>query len=66
MPRVAYMDCFFGFATMARARAFTVAAIPSILDECFERSGLLNIRLSLFSFAVTQLAFQRSTGWPPW
>ena len=51
---------------IARASAFTVAEIPSIREELLDRSGLVNIKLSLFSLAVTQLAFQRSTGWPPW
>src|ERR1700704_2554218 len=55
-----------GVLTIARASAFTVAAIPSIRDELFDRSGLVNIRLSLLSFVERQLAFQRSTGCPPW
>jgi hypothetical protein len=42
-----------------------VAAIPSILEELVERSGLANIRLSFCFFAVRQLAFYRSTGCPP-
>jgi len=49
-----------GLTAMARARAFTVAAIPSMRDELFDRSGLVNIKLSLFSFVARQLAFQRS------
>lgn len=36
-----------GLLTIARESAFTVAAIPSMRDEFFDRSGLLNIRLSL-------------------
>src|ERR1700730_5109590 len=35
-------------------------------DELFDRSGFVNIKLSLFSFVERQLAFQRSTGFPPW
>jgi hypothetical protein len=46
-----------GLFTMARASAFTVAAIPSMRDELFDRSGLVNIKLSLFSFVARQLAF---------
>jgi hypothetical protein len=65
IPRVWYTDCFLGPATIALARAFTVAAIPSILEELVERSGLANIRLSFCFFAVRQLAFYRSTGCPP-
>src|ERR1019366_1732626 len=65
IPRVEYTERF-GMYTIARASAFTVAAIPSIRDEFFDRSGLVNIRLSLLSFDVTQLAFQRRTGCPPW
>ena len=55
-----------GFLTIARARALTVAAIPSMRDEFFDRSGLLNIRLSLFSFVDRQLAFWRRAGCPTW
>ncbi len=36
-----------GFLAIARDSAFTVAAIPSMRDEFFDRSGLVNIRLSL-------------------
>ena len=46
--------------------ALTVAAIPSMRDELFDRSGFVNIKLSLLSLVERQLAFQRSTGCPPW
>jgi hypothetical protein len=48
-----------GFFTIARASALTVAAIPSMRDELFDRSGLVNIRLSLLSLVERQLAFRR-------
>jgi hypothetical protein len=43
---------FWGPTTIARARAFTVAAILSMRDEFFDRSGFVNIRLSLLFFVV--------------
>jgi hypothetical protein len=52
--------------TIARTSAFTVAEIPSIRDELRDRSGFANIRLSLYSLVVRQLAFQRKMGWAPW
>jgi Protein of unknown function (DUF3489) len=52
-PRVSYTDSLFGTATIARARAFTTAAMPSMREELFERSGLVNIRLSsMISFRI--------------
>jgi hypothetical protein len=54
-----------GVLTIARMSVLPVAAIPSMLDELFDRSGFVKIKLLLLSFVERQLGFQRSTGFQP-